>query len=371
MNFFVTLPFARFAGKKVDFADVYHEFKKHCYIHNILEPKDKSHAGLFAYRILFEVGPSSRKNKNYICTCVFPVMVPVLDENGKPRKDVNDEDILVAKPDNEVKMVVVANRNCPELTSKRDCDMILSVEHAYLIALKIMKPIIRLALISEPRKFALTPLASAVYTPRSIEAMAKIMDIGLDDMMVQVNYSAHSSGYLLDCSDVNCAVACALFGTRNMTLVEKRYRVIERTMNGYIRSGAEHDSTHMTIYALFAMGGYFDENTKTVLDKLLKQFQSAKVCGAMVNDTERVLVRLMKYLASEGCMNPPELLKVFEFGVDADLKKLCDENGIETDGIEIAVDWSKLADKLGTYFGKPNIEKMVDLFMRIGDALHP
>lgn len=320
--------------------------------------------------MLFEFGPFAHKNKTKDCVYTFmiPVMEPALDGNGQPLKDDNGDEILVEKPGNEYKKVVVANRKCQKLESENDCSMILSVEHACLIAVKVMKPIIRLGLIGEPRKFVLTPLARSVYSDQSIEAMAKIFDIDLDEMLIKVNCSAHSSGHLLDDSDVNCAVGCALYGTRNMTNFQNRYRVIKRTMTGYINSGAEHDITHMAIYALFATGGYFDESTKAVLDELLEEFPSSKVCGAMANDTERLLVRLMKYLASKECMNPPELLKAFEF--NADLKKLCEENEIETDGIESVEDWSQLADQFGKYFGKPNIEKMLDLIMNIGNALH-
>lgn len=320
--------------------------------------------------MLFEFGPSAHKNKTKDCVYafLFPVMEPAFDKNCQPLKDDNDEEILVEKFGNEVKKVVVANRKCEKLESENDCSMILSVEHACLIALKIMKPIIRLGLISEPRKFVLTPLATVVYSPQSIEAMATIFDINLDDMVIKVNCSAQSSGHLLDSSDVNCAVACALYSTRSMTDFEERYQVIEKTMTGYINSGAEHDIKHMLIYALFAMGGYFDKNTKAVLDKFLKQFENVEVCGTLANDAERLLIRLMKYLASEECMNPPELLKVFDFGIDADLKKLCDENEIKTDDIESGVDWSQLADQFGKFFRKPNIEKMVETIMKIGEA---
>lgn len=136
--------------------------------------------------------------------------------------------------------------------------------------------------------------------------MATIFGISLEEMVIKINCSAQSSGYLLENSDVNCAVACTLFGTKGIEYSEERYRIIENTMKGYINNGAEHDITSITIYAMFTMGGYFDEYTKTTLDQLNEQFRN--VGKASTGDIEQILVRLMKYLSSKNCKNPPMIV---------------------------------------------------------------
>lgn len=152
----------------------------------------------------------------------------------------------MVKSGNEFKKVIVSNRIHKPSPENAGC-LILSMEHACLIGIELMKPVIRLALTSEPPKFILTPAAHAVYSTPSVKAMATIFDISLDEMLIKINCSAQSSSHLLDSSDINCAVARTLFSTRYMTTFENRYQIIEKAMNGYIKSGAVHDITHMII----------------------------------------------------------------------------------------------------------------------------
>lgn len=327
---------------------------------------EKSHGLEFAYRMLFVVGPAAHKKKsgNYVAEFRFPVMVPALDENGKPHEDDDGRPIFVESK--VYRTVFVSKEKIAEVSPSSDESLYLLVEHACLIAIEIMKPFMTNSLAAEVKKFILTPLASAIFLPEAIEQMATFFGIALDEMLIKVNCSAQSSGYLLEHSDVNCAVACALFGTKDMENSDKRYRICERTMKGYMRNGAQYDVVSMTVYAMFTMGGYFDEGSKRALDRLNEQFHCAGTGSAC--DTQQMSVRLMKYMSSKGCTNPPELLKWF--GFDADLTKLCNDNGIAVDDTKcIATDWGHLSEQLGRYFIKPNIEKLLSFVMTMHEKI--
>nr|QMP82246.1 nucleocapsid protein [Coleopteran phasma-related virus OKIAV236] len=193
----------------------------------------------FCSKVIYEIGPDSRKGKkgeDKIWKLRFPYKV--------------ENNLKVAT------LFIATYRNSEYKSNyepgKRLC---ITVKQAGLLAMDTFNTISVLGLSCTPPVYLLTPLAGAVYSRVDIESIATTIDTTPAAVLITINSSCQSGGHYLSSSRLHIAVIAAIVATRNIKSEQIKHSIIGKTIKQYLSVGKEWLPNKYEAYGSFAHGG--------------------------------------------------------------------------------------------------------------------
>lgn len=253
--------FTKHSTADVDISQLQSAFKAICI--DYMEPLKidvPSKAVEFCSKIIFEIGPDSRKVKKADGDKVWKFKFAYRDEDGKPY--VACAFICTFKADNsEYKQTGEARK------------MILSVKQASLLALDTFCRLSDLAYTHDQTQLLLTPLAGAIFSKRDLPNLAAELKIGIPMLLRRINTSAQTGGHALEDSKIHLAAVCSLVATRGIKDEKVKLSIVTKVIKQYTARGKEFREHTFNIYARFAHGGV---PANLSYSKLVESFDTAQ-----------------------------------------------------------------------------------------------
>jgi hypothetical protein len=222
-----------------------------------------SYAVEFCARIIYEVGPESRKVKKGSGDkmWVFRFPKPIGEGEGK-QLAMTYLYVCTFKEDDAV-----------FIQTADDQRMNMSLKQAGLCAMHTFTQICRLAASKPTPVYLMTPLAGAVFSKDDVEALAKALGATIADVIVAINTSCQSGGQHLLESKGHIAAVAAIIATRNVKDIGARNSIINKTVKQFITAKKEFSPALFNTYAQFANGGVPSEYSAEILITRLNDAQ--------------------------------------------------------------------------------------------------
>nr|WQM60715.1 MAG: putative N protein [Phasmaviridae sp.] len=195
----------------------------------------------FTAKILFEVGPESRKVKR--------------GSGDKTWKfNIRNEQNVITKA---VYVATFKSKNSYTKTANTQV-LVLTIKLATLLASVTFGQLIKFAINED--KILMTPLAGAIFSRVDIKELHEKLlqyksDLTIADVVITINTSCIPGGQYLPTSTAHCAAVCSIVATTNMKDQTLRSSIISKTVRQYLAAGKTLDKVLFGIYAQFANGG--------------------------------------------------------------------------------------------------------------------
>ena len=238
-----------FSGQAFDYADLQKNFKKHCkdYAEN-LQTGVASRAVEFAAKVIYKVGPESRKIKP-----------GQLDRTWRFNFEYQTEKHYV---------FVSTFKTSTYVPTDGDLEKTISVKQASLLAMDTLQ---RLCTISaNSNEYIFTPLAGAIFSRDDIEEIAKVLNTSAANAVIMINNSCQSGGQYLPHSDGSIAIVAAFAATRNLKDENLRKSIVTKITKQYLKAQRKIDKVIIFRLAQYATGGipadFAYEELKALID---------------------------------------------------------------------------------------------------------
>jgi hypothetical protein len=234
-------------------------FKVHCtdYMENLARDV-KSSAVEFCSKIIYEIGPNSRKVRRGTGDKVWKFIFTV-----KEGQLVEKHTVFVATYKQE---------NAQFNPDDKPKSMILTLKQAGLIALETFSRLIKLAYADGMK--LMTPLAGACFSKEDLPALATDLGISEMDLLISINQSTQGGGQYLLRSDVDIAICSSIAATRNVREEALRKNIVIKVMKQYIAKGKMPDKNRIGIIAKYATGGVSADLSYEELTRIFETEQS-------------------------------------------------------------------------------------------------
>lgn len=253
------------------------KFAKICRDFNLpLEWNTSSQALGFCSKVLFEVGPASRQVK---------------------KKSQGDKVWGFRFPYSSLdrKLVVHTAFICTYKTegaTHADVDsqtkIILTVKQVGLLAIHTFNRLTDLAYGRPDQTVLMTPLAGAIFSKDSLEAIHKELSElairkgvqpaeNIQTIIKQVNSSCQSGGQYLNESEMYIAAVAVITATRNVKNENVKYSIIAKTLKQYQTAGKAWDQEKFLIFSGHATGGLPSELMPQTLIEAYSKEQTTRM----------------------------------------------------------------------------------------------
>lgn len=205
--------------------------------------------------VLWEIGPESSKMKNIgsnnkIYRITFPSKTEEIDGENSQEENKIEKDRLAKKT-----VLIYSNENLFE-ESNSDTHMNITLKQANLIAMIQLQKLIKYACIQPEPKYLMTPLSADIFAKHDIKNMAKELKMDPCDVLIIINSSCLPDGHILPDSNINCALACAVFTTRDLNDENARRSIIKNTSQQYYYAKKSlYSISEVSIWLKYATGG--------------------------------------------------------------------------------------------------------------------
>lgn len=211
-------------------------FKTHCsdYMDDLQEDV-RSQAVEFCSKVIYEVGPESRKVKKGTGDKVWKFIF----KNGEINHYVF---IATYKQENA--------EFRPENTPNT---MILSLKQAALIVHETLARLVQYGYMRG--KVLMTPLAGACFCKEDLEQLATELQMDPAVMVVVINQSTQGGGHYLSHSDIDFAICAAYAATKNVKDENLKKSIVVKMIKQYMTQGRIPDKNRIRIISRYATGG--------------------------------------------------------------------------------------------------------------------
>lgn len=219
---------------------------------------DKSMAVEFCSKVIYTIGPESRKG------------VKTTDKVWK---------LKFCRADSNKQLIGGTLFIATHRTTEYDKNFVsgeklcVTVKQAGLLALPIFDKLCDLAF-GQPNPITLlTPLAGSIFSRDDIPALAKKLGVTQEVTIKVINNSCQSGGQYLDNSSASLATVASIVATRNIKDKDVRDGIIGKTIRQYLMQGKTFNKDAFKAYSEYAHGGVPSELS---VDKLLTDYTSYK-----------------------------------------------------------------------------------------------
>lgn len=235
------------------------EFKKHCVDYKQgLEMDKKSLAVEFCSKVIYEIGPESRKVKKGTGDKVWKFIF---------NKKISDKDATYEK--HTVFIATYKQENAQYKPDNQPKSMILTLKQSGLIAMETFSRLIKLAFTQNMK--LLTPLAGACFSKDDLPKLSSDLGISEVDLLISINQSTQGGGQYLMYSDVDIAVCSSIAATRNVKEEVLKKGIVVKVLKQYMGKGKTPSKDRMLIIARYATGGV---PTEFAYEELVRMFDA-------------------------------------------------------------------------------------------------
>jgi len=226
------------AAEQFDYAALKASFAKHCLDYGQdLKTGTPSMAVDFCAKIIFEVGPDSRKVKKGTSDKVWKFIFT----NGASKHVV-----FVATYKQET------SEYKQEATAKH---MVVSLKQAGLLAMETFTRLVVYAQVGSQPHILLTPLAGAVFSRDDIPKLAEELEVTIAAVTVAINVSCQSGGHYIQGSMPEIAMCASISATRNLKEASMRAAIVSKVTKQYITRLKKPNMEVFMKVAKYATGG--------------------------------------------------------------------------------------------------------------------
>lgn len=240
----------------LDINELVAEFGKMCPdILTDIDDKKGSQATQFVDIVLWEIGPESSKMKkngpnNKIYRMNFPPNTDEVDGENTQEENKIEKD----QPANKTVHIYSSENVFHE--SNSPTHMNITLKQASLIAMIQLQKLIKYACIQPEPKYLMTPWSADIFAKHDIKYMAKELKMDPCDILITINTSCLPDGCILPASNINCAMACIIFTTRDLNDENTRKSIIRNTSRQYYYAKKSlYSITEVSIWMKYATGG--------------------------------------------------------------------------------------------------------------------
>lgn len=250
-----------YGGQAIDLPELQKQFKLHCpdYMEEIGDAPSKAIA--FCAKIIYEVGPESRKVK-------------------RGSGDKTWKFIFVNKNINHAVFVSTykeESNDCKAL--HKPTHMIMTLKQAALIAHETFARVVTSALLDDGRQILLTPLAGACFSRDDVSLLANDLGESIPDILNKINQSTQTGGQLLKYGDVDFAICATISATRNLKDDGIKKSIVTKTIRQYMACKKVPNKQRISVIARYATGGIPSEFG---YDELLKLYDQAQLLPSAI-----------------------------------------------------------------------------------------
>lgn len=248
-------------GQALDLPELQKQFKSHCpdYMEEIGNAPSKALS--FCSKIIYEIGPESRKVK-------------------KGTGDKTWKFVFVNKNINHAVFISTYKEDSNEFTTThKPTHMTITLKQAALIAHETFARVVTTALLADGRQILLTPLAGACFSRDDVPLLANDLGESIPDVLNKINQSTQSGGQLLKYGDVDFAICASISATRNLKDESVKKSIVTKTVKQFISCKKIPNKERIAIIARYATGGIPAEYS---YDELLKLYDQAQVLPSAI-----------------------------------------------------------------------------------------
>lgn len=274
---------AKHGSTEFDINNLKKQFKTICkdYGDN-LSLEDKSRAVEFCSKVIYEIGPDSRKGKK------------TEDKVWKLRFPYKDGSILKIAT-----LFIATYRNsefkpCYE-PGKKLC---VTVKQAGLLAMDTFNKLTLLAASASPAVYLLTPLAGAVYSRSDIDKIAEAISATPSAVLICINSSCQSGSQYLDESRLHIAIIAAIVATKNIKNENIKNGIIGKTIKQFLSVKKEWDPIKFEAFASYAHGGVPSDLQPELLIELFERIQKITPRQSVLASSQTVVQSTVSALPS-------------------------------------------------------------------------
>lgn len=250
-------------GMDFNLTELRRAFKLHCddYMEDLVDDV-KSKAVEFCSKVIYEVGPESRK----------------------VRKGTGDKvwKFVFTRNDDQTKhFVFIATYKQENAEFKPESNlntMVLSLKQA---ALLVHETLARLVVFGMSQsKILLTPLAGACFCKEDLPKLAESLEVPLVNLLISINQSTQGGGHYLSHSDIDIAICAAHAATRNVKDENLKKNIVVKLIKQYMTQGMQPNKDRIKLISRYATGGvpveYSYENINDLITSEQKTFAALK-----------------------------------------------------------------------------------------------
>lgn len=254
-------------GQAIDLPELQKQFKLHCpdYMEEIGNAASKALS--FCSKIIYEIGPESRKVKKGTGDKTWKFVFVNHGVNHAVFVSTYKED------SNEFKVV------------HNPTHMTLTLKQAALIAHETFARVVTAALIADGKQILLTPLAGACFSRDDVPLLANELGESIPDILNKINQSTQSGGQLLKHGDVDFAICASISATRNLKDENVKKSIVTKTVKQYIACKKVPNKDRISIIAKYATGGIPAE---FAYDELVKLYDQAQILPSAIKIRQAV-----------------------------------------------------------------------------------
>lgn len=247
------------SGLDFDVTKLRTEFKKHCddYMTD-LALEQRSKAVEFCSKIIYEIGPESRKVKkgtgDKVWKFIFNVKVGTIDEK------------------HTVFVATYKQENAQFISDDKPKSMILTLKQSGLIALETFSRLVKLGYQKQMK--LMTPLAGACFSKDDLTNMAQELKMLEPNLLIAINQSTQGGGQYLAFSDIDIAVCASIAATRNVKEESLKKGIVVKVLKQYMNKGKTPNKERMMIISRYATGGV---PTEFAYEELIRMFDAEQV----------------------------------------------------------------------------------------------
>lgn len=201
----------------------------------------KSKAVEFCSKVIYEIGPASRKGDK---------KQDKLWKLRFPEKSADGTSIVV-------RCAFIATYRFG--TYKKDYEngvrICLTVKQAGLLAMNIFDKLAKYAIALPDPICLLTPLAGAVFSKDEIPKIADGLKLTTESTIIIINNSCQSGGQHLENSSIACAIVSCISATRNIKEESTTRQIIGKTIKQYLAANKVFNESAFMVYAMYAQAG--------------------------------------------------------------------------------------------------------------------
>nr|QPL15356.1 nucleoprotein [Hymenopteran phasma-related virus OKIAV234] len=249
-------------GLEFDLGELKRAFKVHCpdYMEPIVADV-KSKAIEFCSKVIYEVGPESRKVKKGTGDKVWKFIF---------KNPTGDSYVFIATYKQE-------NAEFrPESTKNT---MILSLKQAALIVHDTLARLVELGCMND--KTLLTPLAGACFCKEDLKELCAELKMERAMLITSINQSTQGGGHYLTHSDIDIAICAGFAATKNVKDENLKKSIIVKLIKQYMTQGKIPNKDRIRIISKYATGGvpaeFSFENMSELINSEQRNFALIKL----------------------------------------------------------------------------------------------
>lgn len=227
-------------GLDFNIEELRNNFKIHCvdYMTDLVRDQ-RSYAVEFCSKIIYEIGPESRKVRKGTGDKVWKFIFPV-------KKDNIEEKHVVF-------IATYKQENASYEPDNQPMSMILTLKQAGLIALETFSRLVKFGFADNMK--LMTPLAGACFSKDDLTEFSTVLGMPELDLLLAINQSTQGGGQYLALSDIDIAVCASIAATRNVKEESLKKGIVVKVLKQYMAKGRIPSKERMAIIARFATGG--------------------------------------------------------------------------------------------------------------------